>query len=117
MSRANAPAQSFQATLSGFGFPFLIESDEFHTGNGPGEIETPRGVVVHLDTVLPGKQPEGPNARRELMSKKPYETPKVVELGSVKELTETTPENDKCSGSGDVRTVQELSPNYSTDCP
>lgn len=51
------------------------------------------------------------------MDKKPYETPKVVELGSVKELTETTPENDKCSGSGDVRTVQELSPNYSTDCP
>ena len=51
------------------------------------------------------------------MNKKPYEAPKVFELGTVKELTETTPENDKCSGSGDVRTVQELSPNYSTDCP
>jgi hypothetical protein len=65
-----------------------------------------------------GTKREGPDGRRsERMDKKPYETPKVVELGSVKELTETTPENDKCSGSGDVRTVQELSPNYSTDCP
>jgi hypothetical protein len=51
------------------------------------------------------------------MEKKQYVTPKVFELGTVKELTETTPEADKCSGSGDVRTVQELSPNYSTDCP
>lgn len=51
------------------------------------------------------------------MEKKQYVTPTVLELGTVKELTETTPEADKCSGSGDVRTVQELSPNYSTDCP
>jgi hypothetical protein len=51
------------------------------------------------------------------MNKKPYETPKVFELGTVKELTETTPERDKCSGSGDVQTIQELSPNYSNDCP
>jgi hypothetical protein len=40
-----------------------------------------------------------------------------LELGTVRELTKTTPEADKCSGSGDVRTVQDLSPNYSTDCP
>ena len=51
------------------------------------------------------------------MNRKPYEAPKVNELGTVKELTETTPEADKCSGSGDVRTVQDLSPNYSQDCP
>ena len=51
------------------------------------------------------------------MSKKPYGAPKVFELGTVAELTETTPENDKCSGSGDVRTIQEISPNYSLDCP
>ena len=51
------------------------------------------------------------------MDKKPYRAPKVFELGTVKELTETTPEEDKCSGSGDVRTIQEISPNYSFDCP
>ena len=51
------------------------------------------------------------------MDKKAYEAPKIVELGTVKKLTETTPEADKCSGSGDVRTIQELSPNYSGDCP
>jgi hypothetical protein len=51
------------------------------------------------------------------MEKKQYVPPKVLELGTVRELTKTTPEADKCSGSGDVRTVQDLSPNYSTDCP
>ena len=50
------------------------------------------------------------------MDKKPYEAPKVFELGTVKELTELTPENDKCSGSGDTHTDQVLSPNYSNDC-
>jgi hypothetical protein len=49
--------------------------------------------------------------------KKPYEAPKVFELGTVKQLTETTTEEDKCSGSGDTHTAQELSPNYSYDCP
>lgn len=51
------------------------------------------------------------------MTKKPYETPQVLELGTVKDLTETTPEADKCSGSGDTHTEQVLSPNYSGDCP
>jgi hypothetical protein len=51
------------------------------------------------------------------MMKKHYEAPKVFDLGTVRELTETTPERDKCSGSGDVRTVNEISPNYSNDCP
>jgi hypothetical protein len=51
------------------------------------------------------------------MKKMPYAAPKVFLLGTVKGLTETTPERDKCSGSGDVRTVQEISPNYSNDCP
>ena len=51
------------------------------------------------------------------MNKKPYEAPKVFELGTVKELTETTAEEDKCSGSGDVRTLEPISPNYSVDCP
>lgn len=50
--------------------------------------------------------------------KKPFETPVLREYGSVAEFTETTPEADKCSGSGDVRTLsQQISPNYSTDCP
>lgn len=48
---------------------------------------------------------------------KKYETPTLRVLGTVADLTETTPEADKCSGSGDVRTVQELSPNYANDCP
>ena len=52
-----------------------------------------------------------------LMTKKPYEAPKVFELGTVKELTETTGIPDKCSGSGDTHTVQSLSPNYDEDCP
>jgi hypothetical protein len=51
------------------------------------------------------------------MPEKRYETPKVVELGTVKDLTATTPEADKCSGSGDTHTAQVLSPNYSGDCP
>jgi hypothetical protein len=50
-------------------------------------------------------------------SRKPYVAPKVFDLGKVKELTQTTAEEDKCSGSGDIRTVQQISPNYSTDCP
>ena len=57
------------------------------------------------------------NTEGVVMDKKPYEAPKVFELGTVKELTETTPENDKCSGSGDTHTAQVLSPNYSNDCP
>lgn len=51
------------------------------------------------------------------MNKKPYEAPKVFELGSVKELTEDTGVPDKCSGSGDTHTIQQLSPNYNEDCP
>lgn len=50
------------------------------------------------------------------MDKKPYEAPKVFELGTVKELTETTAAHDKCSGSGDTRTIQSLSPHYDLDC-
>jgi hypothetical protein len=52
-----------------------------------------------------------------VMSRKPYVAPRVFDLGKVRELTRTTAEEDKCSGSGDVRTVQQISPNYSTDCP
>ena len=51
------------------------------------------------------------------MEKKLYVTPRIFELGTVKKLTETTPEEDKCSGSGDTHTAQILSPNYSNDCP
>ncbi len=51
------------------------------------------------------------------MMKKPYVEPRVFDLGTVVELTETTPERDKCSGSGDVHTSQVISPNYSNDCP
>ena len=52
-----------------------------------------------------------------MVDKKLYDAPKVIELGALKELTQTTAEEDKCSGSGDVRTIQEISPNYSIDCP
>lgn len=51
------------------------------------------------------------------MKKKPYAAPKVFLLGTVKELTETTPERDKCSGSEDNAYPQDLSPLFSTDCP
>lgn len=51
------------------------------------------------------------------MEKKRYEAPKVFELGSVGELTETTGRPDKCSGSGDTHTLIQLSPNYNADCP
>jgi hypothetical protein len=51
------------------------------------------------------------------VKKKPYSPPNVFKLGTVAELTEATAEEDKCSGSGDIRTVQQISPNYSFDCP
>lgn len=51
------------------------------------------------------------------MAKEPYRKPELKVLGTVVELTQTTPEADKCSGSGDTHTAQVLSPNYSGDCP
>jgi hypothetical protein len=51
------------------------------------------------------------------MNKKPYEAPKVFELGTVRELTEDTGLLDKCSGSGDTHTLIQESPNYDDDCP
>jgi hypothetical protein len=51
------------------------------------------------------------------LEKRRYEAPKVFELGSVRELTETTGRADKCSGSGDTHTLQSLSPTYDQDCP
>ena len=51
------------------------------------------------------------------MEKKPYEAPKVLELGSVKELTATTPSLDKCSGSTEVIRGVPLSDFFSKDCP
>ena len=51
------------------------------------------------------------------MDKKPYEAPKVFHLGTIKELTETTPEEDKCSGSNDRFAPTILSPEFNTDCP
>jgi hypothetical protein len=50
------------------------------------------------------------------MEKKPYEAPKVFELGTVKELTRTTGEEDKCSGSLDSAFPNQLSPEFSKDC-
>jgi hypothetical protein len=57
------------------------------------------------------------NREEMAMDKKPYVSPKVFELGTVKELTEDTGVPDKCSGSGDTHTLQQLSPNYDEDCP
>jgi hypothetical protein len=51
------------------------------------------------------------------MEKKHYEAPKVFELGTVKELTESTPEVDKCSGSGEISHGHPLSELFSLDCP
>jgi hypothetical protein len=51
------------------------------------------------------------------MEKKPYEAPRVFELGTVKELTAKDDLIDKCGGSADVDLPQVLSPQYSLDCP
>lgn len=51
------------------------------------------------------------------MEKKPYEAPKVYELGTVQQLTHATGEADKCSGSDDQFLPQQLSPVFSKDCP
>lgn len=51
------------------------------------------------------------------MPKKPYETPKVFELGTVQELTRENSGEDKCAGSGDSAFPVILSPNFATDCP
>ena len=48
--------------------------------------------------------------------RKPYETPKVYELGTLQGLTKNTPEVDKCSGGQDVAFPQILSNNFSFDC-
>lgn len=48
--------------------------------------------------------------------KKPYETPRVFSLGSVQELTRSTPEVDKCSGGNDVAFPQILSQVFAFDC-
>jgi hypothetical protein len=48
--------------------------------------------------------------------KKPYEAPKVFELGTVEALTQNTPKVDKCSGTSDVAFPQILSSNFSFDC-
>jgi hypothetical protein len=48
--------------------------------------------------------------------RRPYETPKVYELGSIRMLTRSTPQVDKCSGGSDVAFPQILSQNFSFDC-
>jgi hypothetical protein len=48
--------------------------------------------------------------------KKRYEAPTVCELGTVQQLTQSTPELDKCSGGNDVAFPQILSNNFSFDC-
>lgn len=50
------------------------------------------------------------------MEKKPYEAPKVYELGTVHGLTQGTPGPDKCDGNQDVSLPQILSPVFSGDC-
>lgn len=49
--------------------------------------------------------------------KKPYETPKLMDLGTVAKLTADTGVPDKCSGSGDACCLVSLSLNYDEDCP
>jgi hypothetical protein len=55
------------------------------------------------------------------MQKKPYQAPKVYELGSIAELTQENPDLDKCAGSNDqyVPSPPEppLSPRFAGDCP
>jgi hypothetical protein len=76
-------------------------------------LQTQSGVEYNEDQ-LNHTSPEKEGAQVE---KKPYEAPKVFELGTVKELTESTGELDKCSGSGDTHTLIQESPNYDDDCP
>jgi hypothetical protein len=81
-------------------------------------VDPRRGSRVLTAWKREGRQVNQQLDGRCAMGKKQYEPPKVFELGTVKELTETTPEADKCSGSGDQFTLSEaISPNYSGDCP
>jgi hypothetical protein len=57
----------------------------------------------------------GQRKGRAVMQKKPYETPKVHELGSLTELTQES-NGDKCAGSND-QFVPSLSPRFAGDCP
>ena len=54
------------------------------------------------------------------MDKRPYEAPKVFQLGKVSELTQGTAEEDKCSGSGDTFVpsppLPPVSPDFGFDC-
>lgn len=53
--------------------------------------------------------------------KKTYQAPKIVELGSVKELTQSVPPNDnledKCGGSGDATIPSLWAGGLVLDCP
>jgi hypothetical protein len=53
--------------------------------------------------------------------KKPYQAPKIVELGSVQELTQSIPPNDnlpdKCGGSGDSTIPGLWDGGLVLDCP
>jgi hypothetical protein len=55
------------------------------------------------------------------MQKKPYDTPRVEELGSVTDLTQENPDLDKCAGSGDQFLPSPPQPPtrqvYLGDCP
>jgi hypothetical protein len=51
------------------------------------------------------------------MEKKPYQEPRVFELGTVKELTHENPTQDKCGGSADLAYPQILRPLFEGDCP
>lgn len=53
--------------------------------------------------------------------KKSYESPRIVELGSVQELTQSVPPNDleedKCGGSGDQFIPSLWDGGFVLDCP
>ncbi len=53
--------------------------------------------------------------------KKTYQAPKIVELGSVQELTQSVPPNDneldKCGGSGDAHIPSLWDGGLVLDCP
>ena len=51
------------------------------------------------------------------MEKKSYESPRVFELGTVRELTHENPTIDKCGGSADNAYPETLRPLFEGDCP
>ena len=90
----------------------VMKSPEIHPRLNPSGQNGPSQNVYTLFSMRGSENvySKGPRMR------KPYESPKVFELGTVEALTQNTPKVDKCSGGNDVAFPQILSSNFSFDC-